>query len=88
MTADGSFTIFKVASELNPENIRKCRRCTIAMGTAAAPQTKAKINYGAVVFQSGSTDVQTGSSFIQSSFNFSALGTGKSPVMTLTALGA
>lgn len=83
MTADGSFTIFKVAGDLDPDKIRECRKCTIEMGPACQPDKKAKIIFGSIIFSSGSTDVQTGSSFIQSSFNFSALGNGRNPVMSL-----
>ena len=84
MSADGSFTIFKVAQDLDPDQIRQCRKCTIEMGAASSPASKDKIIFGSIVFSNGSTDVQTGSSFIQSSFNFTALGNGKSPIMSLT----
>lgn len=83
MNADGSFTIFRVAGDLDPDQIRQCRKCTIEMGTAAAPAKKAKIIFGSIVFSSGSTDIQTGSSIIQSSFNFTALGNGRNPIMSL-----
>lgn len=85
MNADGSFTIFRVAEDLDPDKIRQCRMCTIEMGTAADPGNKAKIIFGSIVFSSGSTDIQTGSSVIQSSFNFTALGNGRNPIMSLTA---
>ena len=83
MSADGSFTIFKVAEDLDPDQIRQCRKCTIEMGAAASPSVKDKIVFGSIVFSNGSTDIQTGSSFIQSSFSFTALGNGKNPVMSL-----
>lgn len=83
MTADGSFTIFAVSKQLDPQKIRNCRSCKIQMGPASDPGTKSALKFGAIIFQSGSTDIQTGSSFVQSSFNFSALGDGKSPVMEL-----
>jgi hypothetical protein len=54
------------------------------MGAASTPASKDKIIFGSIVFSNGSTDVQTGSSFIQSSFNFTALGNGTSPIMSLT----
>ena len=88
MTADGSFTIFKVAQDLDPDQIRACRKCTIEMGAAASPGDKDKIIFGSIVFSNGSTDVQTGSSFIQSSFNFTALGNGKTPIMSLKKYNA
>jgi hypothetical protein len=53
------------------------------MGAAATPSVKDKIIFGSIVFSNGSTDIQTGSSFIQSSFSFTALGNGKNPVMSL-----
>lgn len=84
MTADGSFTIFAVSQQLDPARIRNCRACKIQMGPASDPATKSALRFGAVIFQSGSTDIQTGSSFVQSSFNFSALGDGERPVMSLT----
>lgn len=85
MTADGSFTIFAVSKQLDPNRIRNCRSCKIEMGPASAPAKKSSIEFGAVIFQSGSTDIQTGSSFVQSSFNFTALGDGTKPVMSLIA---
>ena len=87
MSADGSFTIFKIASQLDPDSIRKCRKCTISMGPASKPAEKAKIIYGSIIFSNGSPDIQTGSSFIQSSFNFTALGTGYGPIMSLSKDG-
>ena len=87
MTADGSFTIFAVSKQLDPNRIRNCRSCKIEMGPASAPANKSSIEFGAVIFQSGSTDIQTGSSFVQSSFNFTALGDGTKPVMSLIKAG-
>lgn len=83
MTADGSFTIFRVSTDLDPNKIRACRKCIIEMGTAKHPDQKAQIKYGSIIFSNGSTDVQTGSSFIQSSFSFTALGDGQNPIMKL-----
>ena len=40
-----------------------------------------QIKFGKVLLQSGSTDLQTGTSLIQSSFNFTALGNGSQPPM-------
>lgn len=88
MSADGSFTIFKVAEDLDPDKIRQCRKCTIEMGAASSPDVKDKIIFGSIVFSNGSTDIQTGSSFVQSSFSFTALGNGKNPVMSLQKGGA
>jgi len=84
MTADGSFTIFAVSQQLDPQRIRNCHSCKIQMGPASDPADKSALKFGAIIFQSGSTDIQTGSSFVQSSFNFSALGDGERPVMSLT----
>jgi hypothetical protein len=83
MSANGSFTIFKVAADLDPARIINCRQCTIEMGPASDPSNKKKIVFGSIVFGSGSTDIQTGSSFVQSSFDFTALGNGKNPIMEL-----
>lgn len=83
MTADGSFTIFAVSQQLDPQRIRNCRSCKIQMGPASNPADKSAVKFGAVIFSSASTDIQTGTSFVQSSFNFSALGDGQNPVMSL-----
>lgn len=83
MTAEGSFTLFAVNKQLDPRKIRQCRSCLIEMGSASAPNEKDKIKYGCVIFTTGSTEIQTGSSFVQTSFNFTALGDGASPVMSL-----
>ena len=80
MDATGSVTIFKVSDQLKPDNIRKARNCHITMKRSDGSD-ECKIKFGKILFDSGSTDLQTGTSFIQSSFNFSALGNGDSPPM-------
>ena len=87
MSADGSFTMFGINKQLNPKKIRQCKKCDILIGSAEQPAIKDIIGFGAVIFQSGSTDIQTGSSFTQTSFNFTALGDGEKPVMYLEKEG-
>lgn len=80
MDATGSFTIFKISKELNPNAIRSARNCHIELRKSDGTG-ECKILFGKIILDSGSTDLQTGTSFIQSSFNFSALGNGSAPPM-------
>lgn len=80
MDATGSFTIFKISDALNPNAIRSARNCHIQLAKSSG-QGQCKILFGKIILDSGSTDLQNGTSFIQSSFNFSALGNGSSPPM-------
>ena len=80
MQASGSFTMFKISEHLNPTAIRKSRNLYITMNKATGG-AECKIKFGKVLVQSGSTDLQTGTSLIQSSFNFTALGNDSQPPM-------
>ena len=85
MQAQGSFTMLKIGSYLNPSNIQKHNTCSIKMKDATGTN-KFIIKYGAIVWTSASTDVQTGSSLIQSSFSFNALGNTNRPPMDFVKL--
>ena len=80
MQATGSFTVFKINKNLNPNQLRSCRQAYIKM-TKSDGTGECGIKFGSIILDSGSTDLQTGTSFIQSSFNFSALGSGTTPPM-------
>lgn len=80
MQAQGSFTMFKIGSYLQPANIQKHNSCSISMQPASG-KSGFDIMYGAIIWTGASTDVQTGSSLIQSSFNWSALGNTIQPPM-------
>ena len=85
MQASGSITLFKINQHLVAQNIRNCRNIRIKMNKADG-KSACQIVFGKVLLQSGSTDLQTGTSLIQSSFNFTALGNGSQPPMGFDAL--
>ena len=80
MDATGSFTIFRINELLKPNAIRCTRKAYIKLKKSDGSGI-CGIKFGSIIFDSGSTDIQTGTSFIQSSFNFTALGSGYTPPM-------
>ena len=87
MQASGSFTVFKINDNLKPDQLRKCRNAYIKM-TKSDGDGACGIKFGSIILDSGSTDLQTGTSFIQSSFNFTALGNGTKPPMQFNTASA
>ena len=83
MQAQGSFTMVGMGTYLSPDNVQKHNKCSIKMATTSG-EGKVSINYGALIWTNASTDVQTGSSLIQSSFSFSALGNTTEAPMNFT----
>lgn len=83
MQAQGSFTMVGIGTYLSPDNVQKHNQCSIKMATTSGAG-KVSINYGALIWTNASTDVQTGSSLIQSSFSFSALGNTERAPMDFT----
>lgn len=83
MQAQGSFTMIGIGSYLSPDNVQKHNKCSIKMSTTSG-EGDVSINYGALIWTNASTDVQTGSSLIQSSFSFSALGNTSEAPMNFT----
>ena len=78
MQASGSFTVFALSDMLNPFNFRQLRKCNINMQRCDGDtDSTIRLLFGSIALNSGSTDVQTGTSFIQTSFNFDALGDGQ-----------
>lgn len=83
MQAQGSFTMVGIGTYLSPDNVQKHNKCSIKMATTSG-EGKVSINYGALIWTNASTDVQTGSSLIQSSFSFNALGNTTEAPMNFT----
>lgn len=81
MSAQGSFTCLGIKSYLQPENIQKHNTCKITMQTCSG-EGKYIISYGAIIWTSASSDIQSGASLVQSNFGFSALGNDKEGPMT------
>ena len=79
--------MFKISSYLTPNQIRNIRNAYITMATASG-SGKYTIKFGSIVLDSASTDVQTGTSLIQTSFNFTALGNGTTSPMDFVATTA
>lgn len=87
MTGDGSFEVFKVADDFEPWQYQRARELSIYITDYRNRTTKGQIagfdkdntyllRIPRVLVSSGSVSLQTGTSYIQSSFNFTAFGNG------------
>ena len=76
MSGDGSFTVFTLKGDFEPENYHKVKtNFNIKVGNAGT------ILIPYAIINSGSTAIQTGASYITADFNFTAVGDGqKGPV--------
>ena len=68
---------------LEPSSIQGHNQCTITMKNCQFTSKKC-INFSTIIWTSASTDVQTGTSLIQSQFGFNALGSGDGPPMNFS----
>lgn len=83
MTADGSLTIFKVSSQLDPDTFQSVKAAVISMAPQSDLATPNTITLANLVYNSGSTSIQTGGGYIQADISFTALGDGTQPPMSL-----
>lgn len=91
MSAECSFTVFKLADEFAPESYHAQRslafyvhspsEVTGTNGAKVPNSIGAKIALPKIVRNSGSTSIQTGASFVTAEFSFTAIGDGKKPPM-------
>ncbi len=82
MTADGSFTIFKISDEISPQGFHNAKSCQISMHSQDNT-TAGRIDFANIVYNSGNTAIQTGGGYIQSDVSFTAIGDGENPPMSL-----
>ena len=86
MSGDGSFEVFTIADDFKPTKYQGRRNLTIyiadyrnrggADGLTPTQGGKYMLKIPCALISSGSTSLQTGTSYIQSSFNFTAYGDG------------
>ena len=83
MDADGSFTIFSIPDQLSPVNFQLMKACRISLAPGITPSIYNTITFPYIVYNSGSTSVQTGGTYIQSDISFTAVGDGTEPPMKI-----
>lgn len=78
MSADGNYTIFRIAGDFEPSSYHKEKESlTFKVATKQIKIPKAIVN-------SGSTSMATGASYVSAEFSFTALGDGSSSIMTMS----
>ena len=82
MTAEGSYTVFKLQGDFDPEAYHKQTMMKFVV-KSPADITGHTILLPKIVKSSGGTQIQTGSSFITADFSFSAIGDGENPPLSL-----
>lgn len=82
MSAEGSYTVFKLQDEFNPNSYHDQRALMFEV-KSPADTTGHKILLPKIVRSSGGTSIQTGSGYITADFSFTAIGDGKNPPLAL-----
>lgn len=82
MTAEGSYTVFKLQGDFDPNAYHKQTKMKFVVKSPADTQGHT-ILLPKIVKSSGGTQIQTGSSFITADFNFSSIGDGSNPPLSL-----
>lgn len=84
MTAEGSYTVFKLQGDFDPNAYHKQKTLLFEVKSPATGKSAShKILLPKIVNTQGSTSIQSGSSFITADFSFTALGDGKNPPLAL-----
>jgi len=84
MQGGGSLTIFSIVSDLAPINMHDQRKnFVITITSPSQPGTSHRITIPTMVLNSGGTSIQTGAGWISAQLQFSALGDGKKPPVSL-----
>lgn len=86
MSAEGSYTVFKLQSEFDPNSYHSQKALMFEVKSPAEPHTRHRILLPKIVRSSGSTAVQNGSSYITADFSFTAIGDGKRPPLSLQSI--
>lgn len=97
MSGDGSFTVFTIADDFSPSYYQGRRNLTVHIAdytnrtpgdnspSTQGTQGKYLFKIPCALVSQGSTSIQTGTSYVQSDFNFTAFGDGRgAPVQMLT----
>ena len=84
MDADGSFTIFSLTEQLTPSTFQSMKACEIRIKPGSDLTHTNTITFPYIVYNSGSTSIQTGGTYIQADVSFSALGDGTKPPMSIS----
>lgn len=82
MTAEGSYTVFKIQGDFNPDSYHRQKALKIVV-KSPADTTGHTILLPKIVNSSCSTQMQSGSSFITADFSFTAIGDGMNPPLSL-----
>ena len=78
MSADGNYTIFRIAGDFEPSSYHgEKSNLTFHVANKTITIPKAIVN-------SGSTSMATGASYVSAEFSFTALGDGSSSIMTMS----
>lgn len=83
MTAEGSYTVFKLQGDFNPDAYHNQQTLKFVVKSPAEPNKAHTILLPKVVNTQGGTSIQTGSGFITADFSFTALGDGTNPPLSL-----
>lgn len=83
MSAEGSYTVFKLQGDFDPDAFHKQKSLRIVVKTPADRDDDHTILLPKIVNSSCSTQIQTGSSFITADFSFTAIGDGENPPLAL-----
>ena len=82
MSAEGSYTVFKLQGDFDPDEYHNQKMLKIVV-KSPADTTGHTILLPKIVNNSGGTQIQSGSSFITADFSFTAIGDGKNPPLSL-----
>ena len=82
MDADGSFTVFGLADEVDPTNLQTVKSNVAIVMRSQSGQVN-NIQFAYVIYNSGSTSITTGGDYITADIGFTAVGDGLNPPMNL-----
>lgn len=86
MTAQGNYTVFRLQGDFEPAKYHTGGKLEFKMAPSSAPNTPAAtVTIPKAINNSGSTSIQTGSSYITAEFSFTAIGDGTNPPISLSA---
>lgn len=91
MSADGSFTVFGMPELLDLSTFQGSKACKITINSynpATAATVAHSIDFSKILFSQGGSSIQTGNSYVQADFNFTALGDGSNPPMNIDQASA
>ena len=82
MDADGSFTIFGLSDEVDPNNLQTVKS-NVQITMRSQSNAVDRIDFAYVIYNSGSTAITTGGDYITADVGFTAIGDGTNPPMNL-----